>query len=101
MIDYQLVKRGIISVRDKLLGLAVIERSCFLDQAKECAPAVFQMRQPMFLFRGTKRMDVEANKLTFLSVAIALQRSDLVEGHAQVGAAKRFILIKLQPVLIV
>src|SRR6266446_4950753 len=101
MIEDQLVQGGIISIGDKLLGLVVIEGPDFFDQAQEGAPTIVQMGEPMLYFGGPKRVDIEADILAFFSIAVALERANLGERKTQIGAAKGFILIKLQTVLIV
>jgi len=55
----------------------------------------------MFHLGGAEGMDVEADHLAFLAVAVTFQGADLVEGDAQIGAAKGFILVELQAVLVV
>src|SRR2546429_553137 len=46
-------------------------------------------------------MNIKADVFTALSIAIAFEGADLVEGDPQIGAAEGFILVELQPVLIV
>ena len=67
----------------------------------EGAARVGQVREPLLLGGRPEGVHIEANELAFLAVAVALEGSDLVERHAQVGGAKGLVLIELQAVLVV
>ena len=61
----------------------------------------FFVDNPVLLGRGAERMDVKADIFPVATVLVLLQDPDLVEGASEVGAAKWFVLIKFQTVLIV
>ena len=96
-----MVQGGIISIGDKLLSLVVIEGPDFFDQAQEGAPTIVQMGEPMLHFCRAERMHVEGDILTVLAVAVAFERAHLIKGDTEIGAAKGFIFVEFQPVLIV
>ena len=101
MFDDHLVERGVIAVGDQRLCLFLVEGARLRQQPQECAPAVVKVRQPVFDFRRPKRMYVEAHVLAALAVAVAFERAHLIERHAQIRTAKRFVLVEFQTVLVV
>src|SRR5262245_34742722 len=101
MFQHHLIERGIVTVGNHFPGFGLIERSAFLDQAQESATAIFEMGCPMLNFCRAKWMDIESDAFSFLTVTITLEGPNLVERYPQIGAAKRFVLIEFQSVLII
>ena len=88
------------SIRD-LLRFGLVEGAGFINQLKEGAAAVVEMGQPMFNFRGAEGVDIKTNMLAVAAVFVLFQHADLIEGAAEVRAAKRFVLVEFQAVLVV
>ena len=100
MFNDHLVERLVITVGDQGFRGLFIKGAGFLDEAHKGA-AVFQMREGVFDFGGTEGMDIEANVFAVAALFVALKDADLVESAAQIRAAKRFVLVEFQTVLIV
>lgn len=101
MLNNHPIEAGVVAIGDELVGPFVVERSGLLEQVKESAAAVLEMRQPMLDFGRAEGMNVEADALAVFAVTVALEGPDLIKGDAQIGAAERFVLIELEAVLIV
>lgn len=101
MFEDHLVQSGIISLANQSLRGFFVKGPHLFHEQKEGAAAIFQMGQPMLFACRPEGVDIKADMFPFLTVTVALQSTDLVEGHSQIGTAKRFVLIKFKPVLVV
>src|SRR6266850_206421 len=101
MFQHHLIQSRVIAIGDKLLRFLLVEGSRFLNQAQKRAPAIVKMGRPMFYLRGAERVDIEAYILTALAIAVSLERANLIESDAQIRAAKWFVLVELESVLVV
>ena len=101
MFDHHLVERLVVTIRDELPGAFLVEGARLFDQSEERAAAVVQVRDPVLHLGRAEGMHVEADEFPVLAIAVSLEGADLVERNPQIVAAKRLVLIKLQPVLIV
>ena len=97
----RVVRNNRSTVGDEALGGFFVEGASLLEQAQEGAATVIEVGEPMADFCSAEGMDVEADVFAFLAVAIAFEGADLVEGDAKVRTAKGFVLVELEPVLIV
>ena len=88
MIEHQLVKGGVIAVRDQGLGLLVIESPGLIHQPQEGTPAVVQMRHPMLDFGGAERVDIKAHTFAVPAIAVPFQCPHLVERDPQIALPK-------------
>src|SRR5262245_40301006 len=100
MVQNQLIQGCIVTVGNQGLGPLLIEGAGFFHQAEKGASAVVQVRQPMFHFSWAERVNIETDVLAMATITVTLQSSDLVEGDTKVGAAERFVLVKLESVLV-
>src|SRR5437763_7016705 len=101
MFQYHLVKGGVVAVGDEFLGFLFVEAASFFEQTQEGAAAVVEMGQPMLDLGRAKRMNVEADIFAMSSVTGPFENANLIERYAQIGAAERLVLVKLQAVLVV
>src|SRR5262249_42745084 len=101
MLDHHLIKVLVIAIRDERLGFLFIVGTRLFNEAQKRFAAVVEMLEPVFDLRRTKRMHVEANVFTVLAVTGAFEGAHLIEGATEIRAAERFVLVKLQSVLIV
>src|SRR6185503_20183125 len=101
MFEHHLVKGGVVTGGDKFLSVRFIKAARFFQQPKESATTVIQMRGPLLRTCRSEGMDIEADVFPIFPVTVSLERADLVESDAQVRAAERFVLVELQPILVV
>src|SRR6266403_1744234 len=101
MLEDQLVQGWIIPIRDEPFGLVFIERSRFLEQSKKGPAAIVQVVEPVLHFGWAKRVDIETDVFPMLAITVTFEGPDLVEGDTEIGAAKRFVLVKLEAILVV
>ena len=101
MFDDVLVEGLVVAVGNHLARLGFVEGADFPDEFQKGPAAVVEVREPMLDFSRAKWMDVEADIFTVAAIAILLEDAHLIERAAEIGAAKGFVLVKFQTVLIV
>lgn len=101
MLDHHLIERLIIALGDQGASTRFIKGAGLFQERQECAAAIVQVSKPMVSLGRSKWMHIKADEFALGTVAIALEGAHLVESAAKIGAAKRFVLVKFQAVLIV
>src|SRR6516162_8338300 len=101
MFQDELVERRVVSLCYHCEHLPLRKCPRLIEQPEEGSAAVCEVRQPMLDFGWAKRVHIKANILAVFAVAVALEGADLVEGDSNVRAAKRFVLVELEAVLVV
>src|SRR5208283_250361 len=91
----------ILAILTEGLDLRGIDRANDVEQAEEHGPRVRQVIERLLEDRGPHGLDVEADALAVLAVAVLLEHPDLVERPAQVHRAEDLVLVVFQAVLVV
>jgi len=101
MLDNHLVESLVIALGNKGIRLLVVKTAHFVEQSEERAAAVAQVGQPMVCTGCAVRMNIKADVFTTAAVLVLVQHSHLIERTSKVGAAKWFVLVEFEAVLVV
>ena len=98
---WTVTETGLNSGKYSIRDLGVAEGAADLEQAQEDLAAVLEVLQRDFVLLGAHDLDVEADPLAVVAVAVLIEDADLIERAARIDGAEGEILVELEAVLVV